>query len=114
MQCGHPWLGDNEVSVNGCENFVLLTKDMGLSHREFFASLATLAREVPCRVSDSGATLAYDSGKIHIALGPESQRQLGLMKLPQTWVSLEFHNLSKAQRALFLERFDLAFQRGGG
>jgi hypothetical protein len=103
-----------EVSADECHNVVLLRKDMGLSHREFFASLATLAREVPCRVSDSGAIVEYDSGEIHIALGPESQRQLGLMKLPRTWVSLEFRNLSKAQRALFLERFDLAFHRGGG
>jgi hypothetical protein len=37
-----------------------------------------------------------------------------LMKLPRTWVSLEFRSLSKAQRTLFLERFDLAFHRGGG
>ena len=96
------------------QKVVFLKKDMGLSHREFFASLATLAREVSCRVSANGAILEYDSGEIHIALGPESQRQLGLIKLPQTWVSLEFRNLSKAQRALFLERFDLAFRRGGG
>ena len=103
-----------DLSADECQKVVVLKKDMGLSHREFFASLATLAREVPCQVSDSGAILEYDSGEIHIGLGPESQRQLGLMKLPQTWVSLEFRNLSKAQRAMFLERFDLAFHRGGG
>ena len=103
-----------DLSADECQKVVVLKKDMGLSHREFFASLATLAREVSCRVSDSGAILAYDSGEIHIALGPENERQLGLMKLPQTWVSLEFRNLSKAQRAIFLERFDLAFHRGGG
>ena len=102
------------MSADECQKVVVLKKDMGLSHRECFASLATLAREVPCQVNDSGAVLEYDSGEIHIGLGPESQRQLGLMKLPQTWVSLEFRNLSKVQRALFLERFDLAFRRGGG
>ena len=102
------------MPADECQKVVVLKKDMGLSHREFFASLATLAREVPCQVSDSGAILEYDSGEIHMTLGPESQRQLGLLKLPQTWVSLEFHNLSKAQRMLFLERFDLAFRRGGG
>ena len=103
-----------DLSADECQKVIVLKKDMGLSHREFFASLATLAREVSCRVSDSGAILEYDSGEVHIALGPESQRQLGLMKLPQTCVSLEFRNLSKAQRAIFLERFDLAFHRGGG
>lgn len=103
-----------DLSADECQEVVVLKKDMGLSHREFFASLATLAREVSCRVSDSGAILEYDSGEVHISLGPESQRQLGLMKLPKTCVSLEFRNLSKAQRAIFLERFDLAFHRGGG
>ena len=103
-----------DLSGDESREVVVLRKDMGLSHREFFASLVTLAREFPCRVSDSSAIVEYDSGEIHIALGTESQRQLGLMKLPQTWVSLEFRNLSKAQRAIFLERFDLAFHRGGG
>ena len=102
------------MPADECHKVVVLKKDMGLSHREFFASLATLAREFPCKVSDSSAIVEYDPGEIHIALGTESQRQLGLMKLPQTWVSLEFRNLSKAQRVNFLERFDLAFHRGGG
>jgi hypothetical protein len=102
------------VPADEIHKVVVLKKDMGLSHREFFASLATLAREFSCRVSDSSAIVEYDSGEIYIALGTESQRQLGLMKLPQTWVSLEFRNLSKVQRTLFLERFDLAFHRGGG
>ena len=87
---------------------------MGLSHREFFASLATLAREVPCQVNDSGAILEYDSGEIRIVLGPEGERKLGLITLPRTSVALEFHNLSELQRGQFLERFNIAFRRGGG
>ena len=87
---------------------------MGLSHREFFASLSTLAKEAPCRVSDMGATVEYDSGEVRIVLGSEGERILGSMTLPRISVSLEFRNLSKARRANFLERFDLAFHRGGG
>jgi len=93
---------------------VRLMKDMGLSHREFFASMSTLAKEAPCRVSDMGATVEYDSGEVRIVLGPEGERKLGSITLPRTSVSLEFLNLSKAQRVHFLERFDLAFHRGGG
>jgi len=65
-------------------------------------------------VSDTGIVVEYDRGEIHIALEPETERKLGAMTLPQTWVSFEFHNLSKAQRSFFLERFNLAFLRGGG
>ena len=93
---------------------VRLTKDMGLSHREFFASLATLAKEVSCRKSDTGAIVEYDSGEVHVVLGPEGIRKLGAITLPRTSVSLEFHNLSEAQRGQFLERFNIAFRRGGG
>ena len=91
-----------------------LTKDMGLSHREIFASLATLAKEMTCRTSDTDAIVEYDSGEVRVVLGPEGERKLGSIMLPRTSVSLEFHNLSKAQRGQFLERFDLAFRRGGG
>ena len=93
---------------------VLIQKEMGICHQEFFASLVTLARKIPCRVSDSGAVLEYDSGEVRISLGPEGERRLGSMALPRTMVSLEFRDLSEEQRTFFLERFDLAFRRGGG
>lgn len=93
---------------------IRLRKDMGLSHREIFASISTLAKEMSCRISDIGATVEYDSGEIRIVLGSECERKLGLLTLPRTSVSLEFHNLSKLQRGQFLERFNIAFRRGGG
>ena len=93
---------------------VSICKEMGCSYQEFFASLATLARALPCRVSDSGAVLEYDSGEVCISLGPEGERRLGSMIVPRTTVSLEFRDLSEEQRTVFLERFDLAFRRGGG
>ena len=101
-------LGDEDQKI------VRVRKDMGLSHKEFFASLSTLAREFSCCVSDTGAILEYDKGQIHIALAPETKRKIGAVTLPRTWVSFEFRNLSKSQRLFFLERFNLAFQRGGG
>ena len=66
-----------DLSADECQKVVVLNKDMGLSHREFFASLATLAREVSCRVSDSSAVLEYDSGEVHIALGPGKSASVG-------------------------------------
>ena len=77
---------------------VSICKEMGCSYQEFFASLATLSRELPCRVSDSGAILEYDSGEVRISLGPEGERKLGSMVLPWTTVSLEFRDLSEEQR----------------
>ncbi len=102
------------MTEESIHNVVAMKKDMGLSHQEFFASLTTLAREIPCQVTDKGVVVAYDSGEIRIGLGPESERQLGSINLARTWVSLEFHNLSDEQQNRFLERFDLAFHRGGG
>ena len=96
------------------KNRMMVHKDMGLSHREFFASLATLTPESSCRVHDSGAVLEYYSGKICISLEPEEERRIGSIRLPRTEVLIEFFDLSDKQQTNFLDRFDLAFRRGGG
>jgi hypothetical protein len=96
------------------KNLMTIQKEMGFSHQEFFSSLAILARDIPCRLSDSGAVLEYDAGEVRISLGPQGERKLGSMILPRTMVSLEFKDFSEEQRMVFLDRFDLTFRRGGG
>ncbi len=38
----------------------------------------------------------------------------GLLNLPQAQITIKFHGLSDAETANFMDRFDRAFQRGGG
>jgi hypothetical protein len=49
-----------------------------------------------------------------LELGPERERRLGALCLPVTDVQFRFSGFDQASFKAFIERFDLAFQRGGG
>jgi hypothetical protein len=87
---------------------------MGLTHVEFMRSLPAAVEGMDCRVDGPRIEIADAGRRIEILLGPEQERRLGSLALPQTQVNLSFEGFSEEQRKDFLRRFDLAFQRGGG
>ena len=93
---------------------MVVVRDMGLSHREFFRSLQTLAREWQCQIRIDGVLIDYDGGEIDIVLGKEGRRRIAAMSLPRTEVRFCFSRLTLLQRKKFFYRFDLAYRRGGG
>ena len=101
-------MSDNEVDR------IVVIRDMGVSHREFFRSLQPLAREWQCQIRDDGVLIDYDGGEIDIVLGKEGRRKIAAMSLPRTEVRFNFSRLNSLQRKKFLYRFDLAYRRGGG
>ena len=101
-------MSDNEVDR------IVVVRDMGVSHREFFRSLQPLAREWQCQIRDDGVLIDYDGGEIDIVLGKEGRRKIAAMSLPRTEVRFNFSRLNSLQRKKFLYRFDLAYRRGGG
>lgn len=89
-------------------------KLMSLSRAEFENSLAALAGADVALV-DGVARIDEAAGRIAItfhALPPK--RFGGLLLLPQARVTLDVTGLDEAAAVAFLQRFDLAFQRGGG
>ena len=62
----------------------------------------------------SVVNIATEAGQVQITLAAEGIRKLGLMEFPVTPVTIEFDGFNPADRAAFLARFDLAFQKGGG
>lgn len=93
---------------------IVVVRDMGLSHREFFRSLQPLEREWQCQIRDDGVVIDYDGGEIDIVLGKEGRRKIAAISLPRTEVRFGFSRLSALQREKFFYRFDLAYRRGGG
>ena len=93
---------------------IVVVRDMGLSHREFFRSLQPLEREWQCQIRDDGVLIHYDEGEIDIVLGKEGRRKIATMSLPRTEVRFYFSGLSALQRQKFFHRFELAYRRGGG
>ena len=87
---------------------------MGLSHGEFLRSLPAAVVGMEFRVQGPRIQVLDAERRVEIDLGPEQQRRLGALVLPQTPVRLSFHGFSVEKRGEFCKRFDLAFQRGGG
>lgn len=89
-------------------------KLMSLSRGEFEKSIAALAGG-PVAIADGVASLTEAGGSIAIAYHALPPKRLGgLLLLPQARVTLDIEALDEARAVAFLQRFELAFQRGGG
>ncbi len=93
---------------------IVVTKDMGLTHREFYRSFATVAGEWAWQVTDNVVTLDHPGGPVTIFLEPERRRTIARVSLPATIVRFEFPTHDQAAVDAFIKRFDTHFKRGGG
>ena len=93
---------------------VVIKKEMAVTHADFFRSLPNALAGESQTANGNRVTLESDAGTWTIELGPEGKRRIALLAVPQTPVTLTFEGYSDAQREDALERFDRAFQRGGG
>jgi len=91
-----------------------LEKLMSISRSEFEQSW--LAFEgTPPPAPGSPVCLAIGSGHVEIAYEPRPAVRLGgLLELPRAAVTFVFHRAEAADCAKIIDRFDRAFQRGGG
>ena len=93
---------------------VTISKDMGVTHAEFFR-LLPLALGTAAYSSDGARVVRKDGNRrLEITLGPEATRQIALLRVPRTAVTLSFSGYSEDDRAAALALFDRAFQRAGG
>ena len=106
---GRRWRGA-EVT-EGC---VTVTKEMAVTHADFFRTLSSVFPNRDYNVQGTIICRQWNGGTLEIKLGPESIRQIALLKLPQTLVTLTFTGYSEAQFIELIEQFDRGFQRAGG
>ena len=97
----------------------IIEKTMTLSGGEFEKSLARLALEgidiQVLRTAPGRYRLPAGEGAVAIDVTAlEPLMMGGLVALPRCRVVLRFEDMTFVQRAAFLDRFDQAFQRGGG
>ena len=93
---------------------VTITKDMGITHAEFFRLLPrAFGTEAYSRHGDR-VVVEDGNRRLEITLGPEATRQIALLRLPRTALTLSFSGYSDDDRAAALALFDRAFQRAGG
>jgi hypothetical protein len=92
-----------------------VVKDMAITQREFLRDLPTALAGADFRVEGTRVEIGDAVKGITIRLRDLPPRRLsGLLSLARTEVTLVFHGHAPSERKTFLERFDLAYRRGGG
>ena len=91
-----------------------LTREMSITHREFFRLLPRAVNEAPVSRQGNQVNITTSTGLVKITLAPETIRKIGIMEFPVTRLTIEFSSFNSAEREAFLARFDLAYQKGGG
>lgn len=87
---------------------------MGITHAEFFRLIAiALGGGEFVKTADG---VSWNDGRRsgRVVLGPEGQRRIALLAVPSTPVTIELEGYDNADAEAFMERFDRAYQRGGG
>ena len=87
---------------------------MSITHKEFFRLLPRAVNDAAVARKGNRISITTGTGLVKITLAPEIIRKLAIMEFPVTEVTIDFSSLSASQRAAFLARFDLAYQKGGG
>jgi hypothetical protein len=93
---------------------VVIKKEMAVTHADFFRSLPNALDGEICTITGTHVVLQSNAGIWTIDLGAEGERRIALLAVPATPVTLTFDGYSDIDRQDALERFDRAFQRGGG
>ena len=89
-------------------------RDMGCTEAEWLGWLPAALGDNCWRRDGSSAQVAIHPGSLRIAWQPASPRSLGQVRIPRLLVCFAFADVDERQRYIFMKRFDLYMQRGGG
>lgn len=91
-----------------------IEKEMAITHQDFHRIFARAFGDVDYSVDGDRYLLNAAGRQLEIKLGAQRVRKIARLELPTTTVRFGFSGYAVEQRQAFLDRFDLAFQRGGG
>ena len=90
------------------------TRELGLTHTEFFRSLPPAISPRTFTVDDDVVRIDDKGRTVTIRLGPQQHRSIASLQLPFLQVTFTFSGYATSEREAFMERFERYFQRGGG
>ena len=93
---------------------VTVTREMGITHKDFFRIFPMVAAGWAFRVNGRVITLTEAGRRLVIRLSEQSERRIAQLALPITRIEFEFDGFTEANRQEFMDRFDRSFRRGGG
>ena len=87
---------------------------MGCTEAEWLGWLPAAIGDRTWQRDGAHARVALEPGSLQISWQPAPPRVLGQARIPRLLVCFSFDGLDEAQRYVFMKRFDLYMQRGGG
>ena len=91
-----------------------IEKEMAITHDDFRRLFARAFVDEDYTIDGNHYLMEAEGRCLKIDVGEQRVRKVALLELPATTVLFEFSGYAADQRQAFLDRFDLAFQRGGG
>jgi hypothetical protein len=89
-------------------------REMGCTAAELRGWLPGASGERLIAWQDDGARIEMDAGRVTIAWRALEPRRIALVTLPRLHVRFEASGVDEGAWHLFMKRFDLYTQRGGG
>lgn len=89
-------------------------RDMGCTEREWLRWLPNAIGAHSHQRVLQAVTVQIGTGQLTLSWQAGEPRVIALARIPRLLVSFRFTGLDDAQRYLFMKRFDLYMQRGGG
>ena len=91
-----------------------IERDMGCTEVEWLRALPAAMGEVPWQRSDTSVRATLGQGSLDIHWREGAPRVIALMRMPRLHVTFDFQGVDEPARQVFMKRFDLYMQRGGG
>lgn len=96
------------------EQNLIVVKEMGYTHADFFRLLPGAMGDTPFEINGLEVNCSLPSGTLRITLGEERKRQLVLVVLPCTTITFEYENVREEDREEFCKYFETRFMKGLG
>lgn len=96
------------------ETTTQFSREMGLTHADFFRTLPAAMGELPYQVNGLQVVSQQANKLLNIQLGSQQQRRIALLSIPYVAIDFCFRGYQAAEVKAFMQRFDSYFQRGGG
>ena len=91
------------------------TRQMGITHADFFRLLPRAMGENPYDLSNCTVRATLSDGSVVITLGEEKERKLSaLVIMPYADVTFDYYGVPEEVRAAFERHFHLRYMRGLG
>lgn len=105
--------GPPDSSRDDREKFCF-TRELGLTHAEFYRSLPAAIAHHAYTVEDHRVCIDFGDRRVTIELGCQRYRTIASLRLPYLEARFTFEGFSTLEHRKFMERFERYFQRGGG